>query len=728
MQPQPPEPKIPDETTTKKQTEVNFRVRQKEQMSWNGSFYGKSWKFERANIGTLNARRTVTLSDVVLSVSDPIVGANERAPHDGEFVGTIEVVVLRCYPSVYTNPSFNSAETLVNRGPSSSDSSSDSDGLPNAMDGPGDPKPKPKAMLGPRFRAFGLDGSWDGPVSSTSQNERQKKLQENSWDNWGGLPAATEDPSNKSWGDWNNPSSAKDEQKMGTVEMTGADTGVYHPPSESSSTRAASQAGSGSGSRAGSVFEPKASSVSQKGPQSSKSWGNWNEPSLAKDEPKKGSVEATHSNTGIHNFIGGSPPTNAASKAGPKSGSQGNQLHKAPSASSQQTPRAVELRGGGISTYSAPSRRGSTAGSPVFNVGFYNGVGSGVDTPPSLSMGPPPPRNWQAEERAKRATTKQGHKPTEQPVVDAWGDLPAFDMTNDATAGVGLDPKDKVDSWNAGASDMPGAWGTSNEQKKDDNGWGTTSEKPQEVNDDSWGAPANDTRNDETSNDAGNDSAWHAPNGDARSNGTWPGAGKASDWEEPAGDDAGWTNANEKPSDKGDNWKRANYNNEAKPSDDWNGNDISNAQQDNDWNAGNGAGEDDGNKQNDGWGNNNVEKTKPADDKPIAAKGSKKGSKAGSVGKGSKAGSVGKAESVKSKGKSPGSRKPGGWSPPPKPKKGTLPEAVQPVFTTTQAEPFSVSAVPKAKPYWSTWKNPKANEEIIEKEPTLPAEEPLCKY
>lgn len=53
--------KIPDENTTKKQTEVNFRVRQREQMSENGTFYGKPWKFERVNIRTLTTSQPVIL-------------------------------------------------------------------------------------------------------------------------------------------------------------------------------------------------------------------------------------------------------------------------------------------------------------------------------------------------------------------------------------------------------------------------------------------------------------------------------------------------------------------------------------------------------------------------------------------------------------------------------------------------------------------------------------------
>lgn len=668
-------------------------------------------------------------------------GANERAPYDGEFVGTIEIVVLRCLPSIPSVPIFNSAEKLVNGAQSSAlDSSSDSDGLPSVLHGAGNPKPKPtpKPRSGPRLRSFGLDGSSDDPVPSTWPTERRKKSQEKSWDCWRELPAVTEDPSNKSWGDRKDPASAEDEQKMGTVEMTGADVGVYHPPNVKSSVKATSEAGSVSGSNVGSVPGSKAGSKtgsiagSRIGLESSKSWGNWSKPSSAKDEPKKRSAEITHANLGIYKSISGSSSTKAASKAGSLLGSQEDQFHSAPSATGQQAPHAIELRGGGTSSYSARSRPGSAVGSPVFNVGFYNGVGSGVGTPPPLSMGPPPPRNWRAEEAANRTTSKWGHKPTAQPVDDAWGDLPPIVSTNGATAGVEPDPKDKVHDWNAGGSDMPGTWDTSNHQKQDDDRWGTSSMKPQRNNIYSWGTNPNHTQNNETSNDAGKDSSWDPPKDDAQDNGTWPGAGKASDWDEPANFDAEDSNGNGTADNDGGDWG-GNGNNEPQAGDDWNGNDTKIAQQDNDWNAG--IGEGGRNTHDGGW----VEDKKAADDGPAYAKGVKKRSKAESVGKGSKAGSVGKAASVVSKGKSlppvgPGStadsKNPGGWSPFPKSKKGTPIQAVQPAITTTQAKPrFSTFTVPKTKAYWSTWGNPNAPEgDTVDEEPILPAEEPLCKY
>ena len=43
--------KIPDGTTTSRQTEVNFRVRQKEAIQANGTFAGSQWKFRELNIG-----------------------------------------------------------------------------------------------------------------------------------------------------------------------------------------------------------------------------------------------------------------------------------------------------------------------------------------------------------------------------------------------------------------------------------------------------------------------------------------------------------------------------------------------------------------------------------------------------------------------------------------------------------------------------------------------------
>ena len=52
---------IPGEGTNRSHTEVDFRVRQKEELLWDGSFEGKEWRFERVNIGKLLSPSVVKL-------------------------------------------------------------------------------------------------------------------------------------------------------------------------------------------------------------------------------------------------------------------------------------------------------------------------------------------------------------------------------------------------------------------------------------------------------------------------------------------------------------------------------------------------------------------------------------------------------------------------------------------------------------------------------------------
>ncbi|KAI9876304.1 MAG: hypothetical protein M1830_006809 [Pleopsidium flavum] len=73
--------KVPDGTMSRRYTEVDFRVRQKEEKLEDGSFLGKEWRFEKLNIVSGNAQ--APRHEALLSF---------------EHLGTIEVVVLRCYP------------------------------------------------------------------------------------------------------------------------------------------------------------------------------------------------------------------------------------------------------------------------------------------------------------------------------------------------------------------------------------------------------------------------------------------------------------------------------------------------------------------------------------------------------------------------------------------------------------------------------------------------------
>ncbi|MCJ1405023.1 hypothetical protein MMC11_008249 [Xylographa trunciseda] len=77
--------RIPDGSNTRKYTEVNFQVRQREIMLSDGSMWGKPWRFEKIGTGDIS-------------------NARHSAPYNGEYVGTIEVIVLRCNPVFPNTP------------------------------------------------------------------------------------------------------------------------------------------------------------------------------------------------------------------------------------------------------------------------------------------------------------------------------------------------------------------------------------------------------------------------------------------------------------------------------------------------------------------------------------------------------------------------------------------------------------------------------------------------
>lgn len=91
--------RIPDENTRPKGTEIDFRVRQKEELQPDGTFCGQQWKFRELNIGRFQSLRICSENVLTCAVSNPGAALESPAPHDAEHVGTIEVVVLRCYPA-----------------------------------------------------------------------------------------------------------------------------------------------------------------------------------------------------------------------------------------------------------------------------------------------------------------------------------------------------------------------------------------------------------------------------------------------------------------------------------------------------------------------------------------------------------------------------------------------------------------------------------------------------
>ncbi|KAL9100896.1 MAG: hypothetical protein Q9163_003788 [Psora crenata] len=133
--------KGPGEVNSRMQTEVNFKVRQQEEWMSDGTFEGKQWRFERVKTGMADPPRSYRAcrSDAVQQALVPSMDKSELTPYAGEYVGTIEVVVLRCYSSDALKPTTHTATAAAER------KASDEEEIPyltGAMfDGANDPKP-----------------------------------------------------------------------------------------------------------------------------------------------------------------------------------------------------------------------------------------------------------------------------------------------------------------------------------------------------------------------------------------------------------------------------------------------------------------------------------------------------------------------------------------------------------------------------------------------------------
>lgn len=132
-----------------------------------------------------NLVNEVPTINVEILVRDSDVEDRERPPHDGEYVGTIEVVVLRCH---HTNK-----QSIFGKETSSEDSSNGNErSTPGNFDGASDPQTESKSKRRSEHHSqvFGLDGGWD---------------------NWGPPPPPLDEP------------------KMGRIEMTSENTGTWIP-------------------------------------------------------------------------------------------------------------------------------------------------------------------------------------------------------------------------------------------------------------------------------------------------------------------------------------------------------------------------------------------------------------------------------------------------------------------------------------------------------------------
>ena len=194
---------------TKRQTEVDFRVRQKEEQTSDEVFEGHQWKFEMTETGELaDIERKARLSDIMLLLLGHVEAPSDSIS-EGE-LGSIKVVVLRCLPPRKKPlPEFRRVDKKIVRG-----------------NGHGQHDHVVPYLTGGIF-----DGASDLPTKKSWQSSRAQfkssspapSLRSNS--NFGGPPPPA------------NPDFEKTYSKAGDDE--GSDGGSYTPDEDMSATKAA---------------------------------------------------------------------------------------------------------------------------------------------------------------------------------------------------------------------------------------------------------------------------------------------------------------------------------------------------------------------------------------------------------------------------------------------------------------------------------------------------------
>ena len=581
-------------------------------------------------------------------------------PHDGEYVGTIEVVVLRCYHT--------KKQSFVGNQTSSNESSEvNENSVSGNSDGASDPQPMSKSKSKSKYRTqvFGLDGGWE---------------------NWGPPPPPLDEP------------------KKGRKEMTSENNGTWNP--------------------VGQAF--RSSNALEK----TKRWNK-----------RSDSREHFRSDFQKH----GSP-----------AGSQrGRTTYREDAAD-------LNLRGGGPDSYSIASSeamRNWNRGPPA-----RKEWAQGDPTSKGEEVIPPAFDPWTANLPIGDPETEAETKP--QIPRGAWG-------TKDGTRSKPGSKKGKKSSiLSRSPNRVPGTWDESNDKvqdKKDE--WRGSEDQNQGRNGDGWDT-SGVTRN-------GSEDWGGARNVNTRNQDGWNSAGDYAQ----GNNGFNWNSQNENGKKHDGAWDPPNDTSNGNK-DDWGGNEDNNMQQDGDWGA---ADDNDENwgattgndaqrgnswegkagQQTDTWGDDNAKQvTTGAKDpekisKPAGRHSAAGGERAGSsfsFGNSratgpklvSKAGSQGGPASVKSKAASiKSNKKPFAfdWLKPSLGKaynasgspvtmeKATVPGAgASPLVSSKQGESkvmtaqipstFSISTLPKPKPYWSTWRNANtvAGAEIEQAQPPSPEE------
>ena len=637
---------IPGESTSLKKTQIDFVVRQKEELLWDGTFEGKQWNFQKVNIGEFRTMTNrIPTIDVKSIVHDSKVKDETRPPHDGEYVGTIEVVVLRCHHTkkqpVVGNETSSNESSEVNE----NSVSGNSDGASDLQ-----PMSKSKSKSEYRTQVFGLDGGWE---------------------NWGPPPPPLDEP------------------KKGRIEMTSENKGTWNP--------------------VGQAF------TSSNALEKTKRWNK-----------RSDSREHFRSDFQKH----GSP-----------AGSQRGRT------TDQEDAPDLSLRGGGPDSYSIASSEAMR----------------------NWNRGPPARKEW-----AQRESTSKGAEGL-PPAFDPWtANLPTGDPENEAETepqiplgawgtknGTRSKPRSKTGKKSSMLSRspnrVPGTWGESNDKVQDHggngDGWGIAGDTRNGGED--WGGAGNvNTQNQDGWNSGGdyaqgnNDSSWNAPNENGKKDdGAWDPPKDTSN-----GDWGG--NENNNMQQNGD-WGAADDNDEK-----WGATTGIDAQHGNSWEGQVGQQADtsgDDNAKQVTTGAKDPEKISKPAGRHSAAGGEKAGSSfsfGNSRATGpklvSKAGTQGRPASMKSKAASiKSNQKPFAfdWLKPSLGKtsnasgspvtmeKASVPGAgALPVLPSKQGESkimtaqipstFSISTLPKPKPYWSTWRNANtvAGAEIEQARPLSPEE------
>ena len=700
------------------------------------------------------------------------VDADQRAPHDGEFIGTIEAVVLRCFPDENstppaTPPSSKDAKPFKKESSSSeSVEESETDGLflQDVFDSVADTKPSTKRKPSPLPPPKGIYKS--KPKADKSGTNVQ--LRGGIFDGGGNIKPAPKSKAKCTQKD-TRPSKAKLKRQM--FGLDGAwdwdeevNNRSWDAPASDKSTASKNKKKDDAWDTSDNPAPPKGETKTNSlfawdhphspkdGITKTKAWGSWDNPTIPTGEPHKGRVEMTSANTGRWHPSGTSANSSKTivkrkgqldrsdSRANfsqdwdtspPRDGSDRGRSRKprSPINHDRSSP-TMKIRGGGPGSYSVSSNHGAATPSVIINI----------------NNGPPPPRDWQAEEARERENSKRNGKKS-PPANDPWTtDLPAYDPEQDPDVKKKKDKKKNKQmpgAWDQGDS----CWGDKNDQANSNNDWGNTgNDDNKNSGNDSWGNDNwNNTGNDENQdngddwNNNANDTDWNAPKDDAQKN------------------DDGWGNNDNNDTEQANGWDNSSGDN--KPETGGWGND--NGQGNNSWDADMKdepkvtVGAKDPATLKPAKNNPSSNPTHPTAKKAVADMNSKaNGSTAGSTkSKASKKGKQkafnfgdwgkdepGKATSTKAESKKATSPKPGT----PKsilknsPKQPSIPGACSPPLPSTKSKskspkaktppntkaptpkhPFpkpilSIStAAPKPQPYWSTWKDASPTDQKI---------------